>query len=192
MAYSFEGGPTELNFVTGERSVPPGYSELSRHNQNAIIDMRDLSDTYLLAFESCARSGAMGLMCSYNQVNATPSCGNKAFETDLMRDKWGFDGVIVTDCDSIADMYYLQHWKSTQRKRSDLLSRRARISPVGSNLCRNIPRGTCYLCSSMPSGGLSVCASGLVNLIRLPRRIASVYHRACHWHVRQRSSRLCF
>mmetsp|Transcript_79898 Transcript_79898/g.258370 ORF Transcript_79898/g.258370 Transcript_79898/m.258370 type:complete len:563 (-) Transcript_79898:109-1797(-) len=111
MAYSFEGGPTELNTTTGERSAPTGYSELSRHNQNAIIDMRDLSDTYLLAFESCARSGAMGLMCAYNQVNGTPSCGNKAFETDLMRDKWGFDGVIVSDCDSIADMYYLQHWK---------------------------------------------------------------------------------
>lgn len=114
--YSFEGGPTELNMTSGLRYFMDGYSTLSRHNMNAIVDKRDMTDTYLPAFESCITSGAKGSMCSYNQINGVPSCGNKALETDLMRGKWGFEGVMVTDCDSIADMYYPQEWKDSPEK----------------------------------------------------------------------------
>jgi hypothetical protein len=87
------------------RTFVPGYSTLSRHNANAIVDAQDLEDTYLPAFQACAKGGAQGSMCSYNAVNGVPMCGNSAIETDRMRTEWEFPGLIVTDCDSAADAF---------------------------------------------------------------------------------------
>lgn len=86
-AYSFEG-------------VVPH----SRHSFNALVSKQDMVDTYLPAFEACVKAGAKGLMCSYNALNGTPACANKALLTDTMRDSLGFDGVIVTDCDAVSDL----------------------------------------------------------------------------------------
>lgn len=50
---------------------------VDRDHFNAVIDERDLRDTYLPAFQSCVqRSRASGVMCSYNAVNGVPSCAS--------------------------------------------------------------------------------------------------------------------
>ena len=38
------------------------------------------------------------MMCSYNAVNGVPSCANGKFQNDLVREQWGWDGFIVSDC----------------------------------------------------------------------------------------------
>ncbi|CAE7837737.1 Beta-xylosidase/alpha-L-arabinofuranosidase 2 [Symbiodinium microadriaticum] len=112
-AYSFEGGPTQLNKTEHMRDFIPGASNVSRHNENAVVSPQDLTESYFPAFEACARAGALGSMCAYNQVNGIPSCASSELLRSKLREEWGFRGMIVTDCDSIADMYSLQRYRDT-------------------------------------------------------------------------------
>eukprot|EP00929_Paragymnodinium_shiwhaense_P013178 TRINITY_DN121033_c0_g1_i1.p1 TRINITY_DN121033_c0_g1~~TRINITY_DN121033_c0_g1_i1.p1 ORF type:complete len:760 (-),score=89.65 TRINITY_DN121033_c0_g1_i1:106-2385(-) len=81
-----------------------GVTPHTRHSFDANVTTQDLADTYLPAFEACVKARAKGLMCSYNAVNGTPSCANEKLLTEVLRKKWGFDGVVVTDCDAVADL----------------------------------------------------------------------------------------
>ena len=44
-------------------------------------------------------------MAAYNRLNGVPCIANKILLTDILRDEWGFDGYIVTDCDGIQDLF---------------------------------------------------------------------------------------
>ena len=71
---------------------------VTRHAFNAIVSAQELADTYLPAFQAGVQQGnASGLMCSYNEVNGVPMCGNKELLNDTVRGKWGFDGYITTE-----------------------------------------------------------------------------------------------
>ena len=56
-----------------------------------------LREIYLPAFRTLARSGATGIMSSYNRIGATWAGGNKALLTYVLRDEWGFKGSVITD-----------------------------------------------------------------------------------------------
>ena len=74
----------------------------------------DLNGTYFPAFQSCAQRGrATGVMCSYNAVNGVPSCASKYLLTDLLRDKWGFDGYITSDCGAVSDVQFNHKYTDT-------------------------------------------------------------------------------
>merc|ERR1719440_903597 len=75
----------------------------TRHTFDANVSMRDLAETYLPAFKACAAAGAEQVMCSYNAVNGVPTCLDSHAQDDVLRGSFGFDGMIVSDCDSIAD-----------------------------------------------------------------------------------------
>lgn len=47
---------------------------------------------------------ALGIMCSYNAVNGVPMCANRELLTDVLRDQWGFDGYVTSDCGAINDI----------------------------------------------------------------------------------------
>ena len=65
----------------------------------------DLHETYLPAFEHCVRDGHVGqVMCSYNAVYGDPVPASKLLLTDILRDQWGFDGYVVSDCDAVDDV----------------------------------------------------------------------------------------
>jgi hypothetical protein len=51
---------------------------------------------------------------SYTQVNGVPTCASKALFTGLVRDRWGFDGYVVSDCDAIEDVYATHHFNTTR------------------------------------------------------------------------------
>lgn len=63
-----------------------------------------LHETYLPPFKAVADAGAATFMCSFNDINGIPSTGNKALLRDILRDAWGFDGVMVSDWASIEQM----------------------------------------------------------------------------------------
>ena len=53
--------------------------------------------TYFPAFRSCVEEGKVGsIMCSYNAVNGIPSCANDFINNKVARDKWGFEGYVVS------------------------------------------------------------------------------------------------
>eukprot|EP01060_Flectonema_neradi_P029100 TRINITY_DN3946_c0_g1_i1.p1 TRINITY_DN3946_c0_g1~~TRINITY_DN3946_c0_g1_i1.p1 ORF type:complete len:738 (+),score=180.77 TRINITY_DN3946_c0_g1_i1:72-2216(+) len=75
----------------------------TRHDFNAIISPRDLSETYLVAFKACTAAGVEQVMCSYNEVNGVPTCLDEKAMSGFLRKENKFDGMIVSDCDAIGD-----------------------------------------------------------------------------------------
>ena len=68
-----------------------------RFSANAIADQRTLHEVYLPHFKKCIDAGAMSIMGAYNRVNGTYACENKELLTDILHDKWGFDGFSLSD-----------------------------------------------------------------------------------------------
>ena len=77
-----------------------------RHEFNAVASEQDLRETYLPAFEACVReAGVEVVMGAYNRTNGEPCCGSKTLLKDILRDEWGFDGHVTSDCWAIKDFH---------------------------------------------------------------------------------------
>jgi beta-glucosidase len=80
--------------------------EGERHEFNAVCNDYDLWNTYLPAFEAAVKEGDVeAVMGAYNRTNGEPCCGSKTLLLDILRDKWGFDGHVVSDCWAIKDFH---------------------------------------------------------------------------------------
>ena len=89
--------------------------EGERHSFDARISEKDLYETYLWAFEYCIKNARpSAVMGAYNRVNGEPCCGSKTLLKDILRDKFGFDGYVVSDCGAICD--FDEHHKVTENK----------------------------------------------------------------------------
>ena len=72
--------------------------ELRRMAMNAVVDERTLREIYLTGFEIAVKEGgAKALMTSYNQVNGTYSNENTHLLKDILREEWGYEGIVITD-----------------------------------------------------------------------------------------------
>jgi beta-glucosidase len=80
--------------------------ESLRHTFDAVVDDSDLFDTYLPQFEAAVREGgAYSVMCAYNRVDGQPACASPRLEGDILRERWGFQGYVVSDCGAIGDIW---------------------------------------------------------------------------------------
>ncbi|MCY3414917.1 MAG: glycoside hydrolase family 3 C-terminal domain-containing protein [Candidatus Heimdallarchaeota archaeon] len=80
--------------------------EKTRHEFNAIVSERDLHETYLPAFKACVIEAKAGsIMAAYNAINNIPAPANSHFLQHILRDDWGFDGYVVSDCGGIRDLH---------------------------------------------------------------------------------------
>jgi beta-glucosidase len=78
--------------------------ETRRMSGSSQLDERTLHEIYLPAFETVVKEGkTQSIMCSYNQINGTFSAENKLLLTDILKDKWGYDGFVVTDWGAVKD-----------------------------------------------------------------------------------------
>ena len=79
--------------------------EPSRHEFDAQVDERNFRDSYLPHFEASIREGhAYSVMCAYNRFRGEACCGSSLLLTDILRNEWGFDGYVVSDCGAIEDI----------------------------------------------------------------------------------------
>jgi beta-glucosidase len=79
-----------------------------RHEFNAEPGERDLRETYLPAFRTLVKEGGVySVMGAYNQFRGHPACASEELY-GILRDEWGFDGYIVSDCWAISDFYRFQ------------------------------------------------------------------------------------
>jgi len=80
--------------------------EAVRDKFDAVVDEKDLRETYLYAFHALV-SGAHveSVMSAYNRVNGVPNSINKTLLTDILRKEWGFKGHVVTDCGALDDVF---------------------------------------------------------------------------------------
>ena len=77
-----------------------------RHEFNAVINNHDLFETYLPAFEACIKeAGAYSVMCAYNRFMGEACCGSDKLLKTILRNDWGFQGYVVSDCGAIEDIY---------------------------------------------------------------------------------------
>ncbi len=79
--------------------------ENARHGFDAKISLHDLYETYLPAFEKTVQSGVAGVMGAYNRTNGEPCCAHSYLLVDLLRNKWNFDGYVVSDCGALRDIW---------------------------------------------------------------------------------------
>jgi len=125
----FLTGRMGVAFVTGMQGDDPRYyrviatpkhfavhsgPEPLRHVLDVPISKHDEEDTYLPAFRAAIVEGKAGsIMCVYNSVNGQPGCANDFLLKDTLRDKWSFQGYVVSDCDAVADIERGHHYVRT-------------------------------------------------------------------------------
>ena len=118
---TFLTGQTGVAFIRGLQGDDPNYfkavacakhyavhsgPEPSRHTIDVSPPERDFYETYLPHFEMAVREGHVGgFMGAYNSVFGKPACANPLLLTEILRQQWGFDGYIVSDCGAINDVH---------------------------------------------------------------------------------------
>jgi beta-glucosidase len=79
--------------------------ESTRHAANVFVSRHDLEDTYLPAFRAAITEGRAGsVMCAYNRIDGQPACASDLLLKDHLREAWGFNGYVVSDCDAVKDI----------------------------------------------------------------------------------------
>jgi len=122
----FLTGRMAVAFVTGMQgddphhprvvSTPKHYAvhsgpEPTRHQDNVDVSNHDLEDTYLPAFRAAVNEAhAQSVMCAYNAIDGAPACANTMLLRDHLRNAWGFDGYVVSDCAAVADVFTGHHF----------------------------------------------------------------------------------
>ncbi len=80
--------------------------EYNRHVFDAQTSKYDLWDTYLPAFKELIKDAKVsGVMCAYNRYMGSPCCGDPVLMVDILREQWGFEGYVTSDCWAIDDFY---------------------------------------------------------------------------------------
>jgi beta-glucosidase len=114
-------GQMGIQFVKGLQGDDPKYLKLvatakhfavhngpepQRHVFNAVPNSRDLWETYLPAFKNLiVDAKAYSIMGAYNRVDGESACASWLLLEDVLRNKWGFQGYVVSDCGAIKDIY---------------------------------------------------------------------------------------
>ena len=127
-------GRMGVNFVKGVQGDDPKYylgiatpkhyavhsgPEPTRHFADIDVLKHDEVDTYEPAFRAAITEGkADSIMCAYNAINGEPACASKYLLVDQLRDKWGFQGYVVSDCDAVRDIFTGHHFRPSQAESS--------------------------------------------------------------------------
>lgn len=106
--------------------------EWNRHSFNIEnLPERDLWETYLPAFKALVQKGNVDeVMCAYQRIDGEPCCGNARYERHILRDEWGFDKVIVSDCGAIGDFWQ----KGRHEVSADAASASAKAVKTGTDI----------------------------------------------------------
>jgi beta-glucosidase len=84
--------------------VAYGGAEGGRDYNTVDVSERTLRDVYLPPFKSAVEAGAGTLMSAFNDLNGVPASGNRFTLTAVLREEWGFEGFVVSDWNSIAEL----------------------------------------------------------------------------------------
>ncbi len=97
------GSPTSVA-ACAKHFVAYGAAEGGRDYNTTGVSERELRQTYLPPFEAAKDEGVLTFMASFNANDGVPSSCNKYLMTDILRNEWGFDGFVVSDCFSVREL----------------------------------------------------------------------------------------
>ncbi len=98
IAAAFVNGVQSKGIGTSLKHFAGNNQETRRMTCDSVIDERALREIYLTSFEKTVKqANPWTIMCAYNRLNGTYCAENKWLLTDVLRDEWGYEGMIVTD-----------------------------------------------------------------------------------------------
>src|SRR5512138_953111 len=104
MAASFINGVQSRGVGTSLKHYAANNQEFQRFSISAEVDERALREIYLPAFEKAVKEAKpWTVMCSYNKVNGTFASEHHYLLTDILKNEWGFDGLVVSDWGAVRD-----------------------------------------------------------------------------------------
>ncbi|KAK2810273.1 hypothetical protein FQN50_003004 [Emmonsiellopsis sp. PD_5] len=137
---------------------------LSRHNFDALVSARDMTDYYMPPFKTCVRdSNVASIMCSYNSVNGKPSCANPYLLQDILREHWGWNGTdrwVTGDCEAVRDIWEHHEYAANGTEAVALALKAGTDLDCGSDYAEYMP---------------SALEAGLVEESDLDRALARLY-----------------
>lgn len=136
-----------------------GFVEGGRDYNTTWIPEALLRDVVLPSYKACVDAGAATLMCSFNDVNGVPPSGNTYLLQDILRDEWGYNGMVVSDWGSINEM--VPHGVAADKKDA---ARLAAIAGVDMDM-----EGHCY-----DSGLKALVEQGVIPESRIDSLVANV------------------
>ena len=88
--------------------------EYTRHTANLTdVSPRDLWETYMPAFKTLVQDAKVReVMCAYQRLDDDPCCGSQRLLQQILRDEWGFQYLVVSDCGAVSD-FYTSHMSSS-------------------------------------------------------------------------------
>ena len=104
LAAGFIRGAEAQGISTSLKHFAVNSQEKSRFTSNSVLDDRTLRELYLTAFEIAVKEGKPStIMCAYPKLNGVHCSDNKGLLTDILREEWGFGGIVVTDWGAMND-----------------------------------------------------------------------------------------
>ena len=116
MVHGYQGRQLDTTSMAAciKHFVGYGAAEGGRDYNSTFLTERQLRNVYLPPFQAAVEAGAMTLMTSFNDNDGVPSTGNTFVVKDILRGEWGFDGLVVTDWNSMGEM--IAHGFGVDRK----------------------------------------------------------------------------
>ena len=116
MVHGYQGHELDTTSMAAciKHFVGYGAAEGGRDYNSTYLTERQLRNVYLPPFQAAVEVGAMTLMTSFNDNDGVPSTGNTFVVKDVLRGEWGFDGLVVTDWNSMGEM--INHGFGVDRK----------------------------------------------------------------------------
>ncbi len=101
---AYINGVQSKNVGTSVKHFAANNQETNRFSVSEEVDERTLREIYLTGFETCVKKAApTTIMCSYNAINGELSSQNKWLLKDLLRDEWGYKGMVMSDWGAVFD-----------------------------------------------------------------------------------------
>ena len=165
LAPQYALGVQEQGVCADVKHFAANNQETNRQTINEIVSERALQEIYLPAFRACVQEGAVGsVMTAYNWINGEACAHNERLIDGTLRDKWKFDGVVVSDWGGVYDQ--------------------VAALQAGNDLCMPGPRDITPIVNAVREGTLSEkkLNASVERILRMPRRqIAGSRRCAGHW-----------
>jgi beta-glucosidase len=107
--------PHYLKVVSTPKHFAGNNEEHNRFECKAVMSERSLRSYYLPAFKELITEGkAQSIMSAYNAINGVPCTANKWLLTDILRNEWGFNGYVVSDCGAVGNIFSPHNYAPTR------------------------------------------------------------------------------